>query len=157
MSWVRAIITFFVVIAAVNGLLVYLAISSDRGRIEENSYQLGLKYQKVIDAEQRARESHWKSEFQFRTPADGSHTDAVLIVSDEDGNRVEGRTFTISAKFASGPQAPISGTLRESNPGEYSASFPALSPGMWLTEIATHVDGEVLLWKRREVISGERR
>jgi len=53
--WPYAIILFFIVIACVNGVLVYFATTSSRGLIESNPYEKGNNFQETVDAQEAAR------------------------------------------------------------------------------------------------------
>ena len=55
-------VLFFLVIAAVDGVMVTLAVRTQTGIVTEHPYEKGLAYNRVIDAEQKQEALGWKSE-----------------------------------------------------------------------------------------------
>lgn len=71
--WPYAIICFFIVIAAINFTVLYLASTSNPGLIESNPYEEGTRFQEQVDALDRATLSGIELSYSVDRDHDFSH------------------------------------------------------------------------------------
>lgn len=152
MRWVVGIISFFVVVATVNGFVAYFAINGRSELIETQPYEKGLVYQSTIDELQRAHDAGLTLVFAARQAEDPKTRDLELQVLDQSGTRLEDATLHVDARFLPASKYDFTSTLTELEPGLYHGNFLAEQAGIWLFNIAATKDGSVYRWKQKEVI-----
>ena len=120
-TWPVGILLFFAAIIAVNMTLLTLATSSSsRSRlIEDQPYERGLEFQKVVDARERFKALGWALAVSVR---DG-RLEARL--TDRDGVGVPGANVILKAIHPAKPEGDRHLELLEaaSNPGLYTTEF----------------------------------
>lgn len=57
--WPVGIVVFFLIIAVMNGTLLYVALSTSTDYIEESPYEKSLTFQEVVEERQAAAEGKW--------------------------------------------------------------------------------------------------
>lgn len=62
-------VLFFVVIGAVNAVMVTLAVRTHTGTVTDHPYEKGLAYNKVVDAANAQEKLGWKSDIRFEHPS----------------------------------------------------------------------------------------
>jgi nitrogen fixation protein FixH len=133
---------FFLVVFAVNGVLVWAALSSWTGLETPDSYERGLVYNRAIEAEKEQVALGWRAGFGFNqtgvrqgmlelrlqgrdaAPLRGARVDAEIVRPTK-----EGYDFDVA--------------LKEQAPGLYRAEIQAPLPGQWEARIAARAGGEV--------------
>jgi nitrogen fixation protein FixH len=120
-------LAFFGVVLAVNGAMIYSAISTHTGLVAIEPYRKGLRYNDRIAAGERQDRLGWTVALDVRL--DGT---VLLRLSETDGQPV--RNLKISAVLGrpSTNQHDISLTLVEKEAGAYAAVIPPLAEGSWL-------------------------
>jgi len=131
-------LAFFGVIFAVNGALVYFALSSWPGLVVGHAYKSGLDYNQTLAAAERQRNLGWRSQINLG-----------------DDQRLSVRIYDKSATLISG-LSPTARLLRPTHVGEdrnlifsetengvYSTAVAGLAPGPWRVELKVS-DGDVL-------------
>jgi nitrogen fixation protein FixH len=120
-------LAFFGIIFAVNGSMIYNAVTTNAGLVANEPYRKGLYYNERIAADERQAQLHW--------------SDGVALV----------RSGSLEITFAAGDGAPVSGltvkavvgrpatnredkqvTLKETTPGTYVGDVGPLEAGAWL-------------------------
>lgn len=123
-------VLFFVVIAAVNAVMVTLAVRTHTGTVTEHPYEKGLAYNQVVAAADAQERLGWKGAVTYRA--------GVLIFTLRDGH---GRTlsprdavahFTRPAHAGSDFTLPLSG---ERTP----VAFP--EQGLWEVRVDATIEG----------------
>lgn len=125
------IIGFFVIVFAVNGVFVFLALSSNTGIVAVEPYRKGLKYNERIAAGERQLKLGWNSEISIAA-SDGS---LVAIITDRDGNAVTGLIATAKVGRAVTDRQDIDATLTEKIPGRYEAKLPLREAGGYVANL----------------------
>jgi nitrogen fixation protein FixH len=125
------IIGFFVVVFAVNGVFLFLALSTNTGIVAVEPYRKGLKYNERIAAEERQLKLGWKSEISI----DASGGSLVAVISDRDGNGVSGLVANVKVGRAATDREDIGATLTETTPGRYEAKHLFHEPGGYIANL----------------------
>jgi nitrogen fixation protein FixH len=75
-----AFVGFFVVLVAVDGIMVRLALDSWPGVESDNAYEEGLAYNKTLDEARRQQAMGWRYGFAFRQTSEkrGGHLEVTL-------------------------------------------------------------------------------
>ena len=124
---------FFSAMLAVNGIFIYLAVSTFNG-LESDAYQKGLHYNDRIDAAGRQAALGWSHKLSLRP--DGN---LLISVQDRQGAPVSGLSITgeISRPVADRFTSRLA--FRERVAGTYLAPVASLQPGTWIVSLrATH-------------------
>jgi nitrogen fixation protein FixH len=133
---------FFGVIFAVNFLLAYDAISTFRGEVVDNPYEVGLHYDSDIAAAAAQAERHWQVEV---TLADGVRA----TFHDSEGQPIGG--LTVSGLFAAPADMrrdrPFA--LREAGPGVYLGDAPPA--GVWDLRLKAAREGQTLFQSNNRI------
>ena len=117
-------VAFFLFIAAVNAVMVTLAIRTHSGLVTDHPYEKGLAYNQTIKAEEEQTQLGWK--------ADISLMENILKVALKDS---EGKAFIpdkITAKFTRPTQSGVDFEV-ELNGGAATINFP--EQGLWNVRI----------------------
>lgn len=137
--WPFAIVVFFLVIAAVNGIMLTLAIRGYGGLLNENPYEAGVGYQGEIDALRAFKEAG--------LGADIETSPLRVTLRTGDGKPLKAAQIRFVALRPNDAAQDLDVELRESTPGVY-VSDEALKPGIWLTRIS-------IIWRgKRYQING---
>lgn len=126
-------VAFFGVIAAVNGVFMYLALSTWPGLTTEDAYKKGIAYNKTLDEAAAQKQLGWRSAVVF----DASGKLSVTLHG-KDGAPLSGVTVEASLFRPLGDETVQKLTLEEAAPGIYAARFQAPQPGRWKADIAAH-------------------
>lgn len=118
-------VAFFVAIAVLDGIFVYLAVSTQSGVVTDQAYEKGLAFNQTLSAAQSARdlgitpvfkiqgqELTWKLTDRHGGPATGAAVTARLVRPVQEGYD---QTYTLS----------------EVEPGLYQARIAPPLPGAW--------------------------
>jgi len=137
-------VAFFVVLFSFDGIFVYLAVSSHRGVVEDNSYQRGLNYNDTVAASEAQAALGWHSDLVFT--ADDT---LELQMADADGNPL--RAARVTARFFRPTQAgsDFTITLDEAAGGLYTSEPINTVPGQWEVRV-------FVLWKQHHYQLSER-
>lgn len=123
-------VAFFALVAAADGLLVYLSLSSWTGLTAKNYYKRGLEYNQVLRAAERQSNLGWRSDVAFVPEAKLSGRVTVRMV-DAAGRPIDGLRFvgTVARPTHEGFDRPI--TLVSVGGGTYEANLTVPLPGLW--------------------------
>lgn len=133
------LIGFFGAMLAVNGIFIYLAMSTFNG-LESDAYQKGLRYNDRIDAAGRQAALGWSHKLTLEP--DGT---VLLSIKDAQGAPVSG--LSIAGEITRPVADRFTSTLafRETGAGAYLAPA-SFEPGNWIVSLQT---------TRAELHSGE--
>jgi nitrogen fixation protein FixH len=140
-------VTFFLVIAAVNGYMMFAAISTmpglDAGR---NGYDVSQRYNGEIQAAEAQAARGWRVDAQLAVNASG--TLAVVVFTDKAGAAITGLTVDVQILHPTSRQLDRSASLQAMAPGTYSAQVGDLGRGAWDVVITASRDGTRLYQSR---------
>jgi nitrogen fixation protein FixH len=135
-------VAFFLVVFAVNGVMVWFALASWTGLETTNPYERGLAYNRALEAAREQAALGWQADFHFAqsgqrhgtlefrlqerdgAPLAAARVDALLVRPTE-----EGHDFAVD--------------LTEREPGRYGAEVELPLPGQWEVRLAARARGEV--------------
>lgn len=143
-----AMIAFFGVIFAVNGVFLYSALSTYTGIVADEPYRKGLTYNERIAAESRQNELHWYLDLEIPT-GDGLLRAGML---DAERQPVTGLVMSGRLSRPSTDDHDQALAFEEVTPGNYVARVSALAEGTWKVDLTAAVmkpDGEQVVWRHR--------
>jgi nitrogen fixation protein FixH len=91
------LVGFFVLVFAVNGVMVHAAISTFGGVDTQSSYQAGLVFEREVARAEAQQELHWRVEGKLKRAADG---EAVLDISVRDAQGAPVTGLSADARLA---------------------------------------------------------
>jgi nitrogen fixation protein FixH len=123
------LIGFFGAMLAVNGIFIYLAVSTFNG-LESDAYQKGLHYNDRIDAAGRQAALGWSHKLTLEP-------DGTVLVSVKDGLGAPVSGLSIAGEITRPVADRFTSTLafRENVAGTYLASAASLQPGNWIVSL----------------------
>jgi nitrogen fixation protein FixH len=131
-------LAFFGTVFAVNGALIYEAVSTHTGLVANEPYRKGLAYNTRIDADERQARLGWTETLDV-TP-DG-HVTFVLVRTD--GSAVRGlRIEGVLGRPATNRQ-DVRLALVEIEPGRYEARVERITEGSWLIALEAREQARV--------------
>jgi len=142
------LVAFFGVVASVNGVMIYFALSTFRGEAESHAYERGLAYNHDIEAARAQSQRDWRVEAKVTHSAQG---EAGLRVAarDPEGKPVTG--VALQAVFASpaDKKQDVSLPLAETTPGHFEGDAKIADGWRDLVLTATRDGREVFRSKSR--------
>lgn len=140
------IIGSLLVVMAVNGLLIYLALDTFPGSAGEDGFDMSNGYGRVIDGAARQAQLGWHIE----AGADsGGH--ATLRLLDRDGQVLAHPSVKVVAARPLGPPETATLSLRESTDGRLVAA-ERLASGQWDLAVEVSQDQQTLSATERLVV-----
>lgn len=133
-------VAFFVFLAAVNAVMVTLAVSTHTGLVTKNPYEKGLNYNRVVAARERQAALGWQGEL--------TYADGVLrfALRDRRGQPITPEKAT--ARFFRPTQEGMDFTVDLQGP-ETLVTLPA--KGLWEVRVEATARGETFHRSRRIV------
>jgi len=125
-----AVVLFFSTVFVVNGLMLYMALSTHSGLVAQEPYRKGLHYNERIAADERQRELGWKETIGL---AASGTIDVVLV--DATGKPVTGLALTSVVGRPSEGRHDRQVQLNEREPGRYVGEAGVLDAGAWLLAV----------------------
>lgn len=144
-----AVIAFFAVIFAANGVFLYTAISTHTGVVSNEPYRKGLHYNDRIEADRQQQQLGWKEDIAIAP--DGRKITVALL--DKAGNPISG--LSLEGRLGRPATEAMDRTLdlKETAPGSYTAEFAALEPGAWLLDVVARrltSTADEVVWRVRK-------
>lgn len=128
------LVTFFVVIFAANGALIYLALDSWPGLDNTNAYREGLLYDQEIEAAREQDARGWKVDATV-----GRSDDGVVVmrldVHDRDGRAVNGLDVKVAFKRPTDTLDDKTMVMKDNGLGAYGGQLEGLVTGAWTLDI----------------------
>ncbi|MGB5093200.1 MAG: FixH family protein [Parvibaculum sp.] len=130
---------FFGIIFAVNGTLIYQAISGFDGLEQEDAYRKGRAYNYVLDEMKAQKALGWTTSIKTTPLASGTTPHATtLAVTFKDASGAPVSNLTVHGTFwrpvMQGSDARL--PLKETTPGTYEGAFDLAFGGNWEVRIA---------------------
>ncbi len=128
----------FVVVIAVNGIMIWFAVSSFSGLYTDRARETGLHYNAVI-AEQKARDAlGWKVDAHWR--ADVSRIE--LSVAGPDGQPLHGAHATVELVRPAEKRPPLPVAMGVVGSGQFAGYVELPERGNWDLDITIDRDGK---------------
>ena len=122
-----AMVGFFGIILAVNGVMIYSAVSTHTGLVAIEPYRKGLHYNDRIVADERQNRLGWTASLDVR-----SNGTVLLRLLEADGRPVRSLKVLASLGRPATSRHDIKLSLVETQAGTYEAASPPLTTGSWL-------------------------
>ncbi len=141
----------FLLVVAVNGVMIWLAASTWPGLVTERPYDRGLGYNRNLEAAAAMAALGWNTRLAARTSAEGER-ELLLEVRDRQGVplsglRVEGR---LERPLEPGTEREL--RLEAVGAGLYRAALGALPAGQWQARLKLVRGDELLVVSERLVL-----
>lgn len=135
-----AIVAFFGVVAAVNLVMIWLAISTWPGLETDRAYEEGLAYNRTLEAKARQDALGWQGEITGKMTR-GFEAELTLRVNDADGAPLTGAVAVVRLLRPTSEGHDLIADLHELGAGSYRAAVTLPLAGIWDAEV-TVVRGE---------------
>lgn len=140
------IVLFFGAIFAVNGAMVYFAISTFPGLEVASSYRAGQEYEAEVAAGKAQTDRRWRVGGSVVPEGPGARVAFDFV--DSVGAAIEGLTVAVHLVHAVDPTHDHVATLSEVSPGHYQTDLADVPDGHWSLEIEA-LRGDDRLFKSR--------
>lgn len=143
------LIAFFALVATVNGVFIYFAITSWPGLSNRDAYKDGLNYNAQLDEARRQQALGWTS----RLGIDSSGG-VVANIGHADRTPVSGLRVQISITRPVGDERRVDTDLAQALDGSYRGAISALDAGQWRVQLTARRGGQTVyrmnhdLWVR---------
>jgi nitrogen fixation protein FixH len=152
-AWIPwAFVAFMGVVVAVNGVMVYLALSTFTGTTVDRAYERGRLYNAVLAEAERQAAFGWRFEVRW-TPAGEPHAGRLVVAAaDRHGAPLEGLVIEGTVTRPLGRPEPIPLALSQTGSGRYGASFTLGGAGQWEVRLAARRGSEGPVEFRERII-----
>ncbi|MBF0098424.1 MAG: FixH family protein [Magnetococcales bacterium] len=129
--WLMAIVLFFLVVFAVNALMIRLSLQSWTGEVTDGAYRKGLAYNQTLEAQQQQDALGWQITLEHTPLQVGRSAMLQLQLRDSRGHALPGATIQGVFYRPSSKAADLPLRWAEKVPGQYVASLSPTLPGHW--------------------------
>lgn len=148
--WPLSIVAFFIVLALINVVVVYLALHSKSEYLETSPYEKGLAFDRVIEQRLAAKKSGFEPRYEFGAIETDGLREIRLVLG-------HARKFSKDAIFHLDALRMSDSTLDHSvelhRHGEvYLARAKIATQGLWLFRLTISDGQETLLFESREIV-----
>lgn len=119
----------FLVVIAVNGVMIWYALSSWTGLAANQAYDQGLTYNRNLAAAARQAQLGWRPTLTVRS--DGDAAEVELALTDADMRPVADAAVVVDFERPTFEGADFAVELSAFAPGRYRARFAQPQPGIW--------------------------
>ncbi len=123
---------FFGVVFLVNGVMLYLAISSFNGMAIDGAYQRGLAYNDTLDRIEAQRQLGWQVGFDQAALTDGI---VRVTFKDKAGRPISGADCVLEVRRPTHAWDDQTLVMREVAPGVYEATPDLPQEGDWVFQV----------------------
>ncbi|MBF0427998.1 MAG: FixH family protein [Magnetococcales bacterium] len=129
--WPTSIILFFVAVFVVNGVFIYLGLSTWPGLVTEGAYTKGLAFNQVLKAQQAQDALGWQGTLDASHLSAGQEGRLIFSIRDQQGQPLpEARIQGILVRpVQQGVDQTF--TMTQKQPGVYESSLLRPLPGHW--------------------------
>ena len=120
-------LAFFGAVIAVNGVLIYEALSTHAGPVGNEPYRAGLAYNERIGAAERQAQLGWSERLEF-----GRDGHAVFALAQRGGRPVQGLWVEGVLGRPASNRHDVKLAFIETAPGQYEAQTADVAAGTWL-------------------------
>jgi len=143
-----AFVGAFAVVAAANGIFVWLALDSFPGLETEGAYEKGLGYASTLAAARKQQELGWQASISHETAvstAGGLDLTLSVALSDRAGAPLAGLAVRALFWRPTAEGLDVAADLRELAPGRYVAALTLPLSGQW--DVRLIADGSGTSWQ----------
>lgn len=131
-------IAFFGVIAAVNAVFMYFALSTWPGLTTEDAYKKGIAYNRTLDDAARQKQLGWQSAVIFDLSGN-----LAVSMTDKTGAPLTSAKVDVTLSRPLGSEVAQNVSLQETAPGRYAGKVEIPAQGRWQAAITAHRDNAV--------------
>lgn len=142
---------FFAIIAAVNAMMITLAVSTFGGVETESSYKAGRLFAREVAAAREQNARNWQVTASVRPESDGRQR-VELAARDADGRPIGRLAGSIRLSHPADRRADRTGFIEETGAGHYVSRLDA-PPGQWHLVIELLKDGERIFYSKSRVVT----
>lgn len=128
------LVCFFATVFAVDGFMVYRAVSTFGGVETPDAYRKGVAYNESIAREEAQAQRGWSDQIKVV----GSPQRLQVLLRDKDGAAVAGKRLTAVVGRPATDRYDVTLPLHEVGPGDYEAALPGVGDGTWLVDISAY-------------------
>ena len=139
----------FLVVSAVNGVMIWYALSSWTGLAANEAYDQGLTYNRNLAAAARQARLGWSPKLSVRTDGDGAEIE--LAVTDAERRPVTDAAVVVDFERPTFEGADFAVALSAFAPGRYRARLASPQSGVWNLH-ATIRRGEALFVHEQRIV-----
>ena len=143
------LLIFFGVIFAVNGAMIYAALSTLTGTDTDSAYQAGLQYEQEVAQAEAQDGRHWQVDAKLTASAAGEQVD--LSARDAVGQPLGGMDAFVTFERPTDRRLDRSVTLVEDGAGRFHGSA-ALASGQWDIVIELTRNGAQMFRSKNRVV-----
>ena len=146
-KFLAILVSAFVVVSGVNGLMIWYALSSWSSLVSDSAYQDGLGFDSVL-AESRAEAAlGWKADIQYHP------TGRISVrLADASGKPLAGMALSLVLLRPTQEGVDRSSPLAEVAPGMYEAAIRPPLPGQWDVRVTVKSNGRIRFHAGQRVI-----
>lgn len=144
-----AMVAFFGVVFAVNGVFLYSALSTHTGVVANEPYRKGLAYNDRIEADIKQHALGWQGDVAVPEKAG----DVSVKLSDREGRPLTGLALNGRISRPSTSDLDRALTFKDAGNGIYVAAVEALQEGSWVIDLQAaemKSSGEDVVWRMRK-------
>jgi nitrogen fixation protein FixH len=124
-------VAFFIMVASIDAVLVWLAVSTFGGLDTPDAYRKGLAYNANVAAQSTQDQLGWRDTVRFNQ--DGASLEATI--TDRDGKGIENLAVTVSLARPTVNWSDKRLSLQPLGGGRYIAPVADMAPGNWIAAI----------------------
>ena len=144
------LVSAFVVVCAVNSLMIWFALSSWSGLVSDSAYQEGLGFDRVL-AESRAEAAlGWSATIAY----DPEGRIAVQL-ADASDKPLAGMTLSLVLLRPTREGFDRASTLAEVAPGRYESAVRPPLPGQWDVRVTVKSAGKIRFHAEQRIVVGQ--
>lgn len=129
---------FFAVCVAVDGFMIYRALSTFGGVDNVNAYRDGIAYNSRIAQEERQSETGWRDSVEVLA----EQKRIRVTIADRDGRAASNLNVRAIFSRPATNRFDVALPVRETAPGVFEADVASLEPGSWIVGIRAFHRGE---------------
>jgi nitrogen fixation protein FixH len=143
------LLTFFGVVSAVNGVMIYEALSTMRGVDTESAYQAGRMFEQDVAMLKAQDARHWQIDAKLTPALNGTRLE--LAARDQAGHVLTGMAASANFERPTDRGLDRKVALTEDLPGQYHGTTE-LIPGQWDLVIEVSRQGQQLFRSKNRVV-----
>lgn len=147
-------VLFFAVIFLVDGVIVYLAVTTNPGVVEDHPYEKGLKYNQTIEAFDRQVKLGWKGDVDVKKIANTPKSWMLEVVMvNAEGEALEGASVVAIWSRPVGVEENVRVVCEEKAAGVYQAELVPTHLGQWDVNVMVQKGADKFLLNKRIVLN----
>lgn len=131
-------IAFFGVIAAVNAVFMYYALSTWPGLTTEDAYKKGIAYNSTLEEAAHQKQLGWQSAVIFDQTGN-----LAVSMTDKTGAPLSNAKVDVTLSRPLGSEVALNVTLEETALGQYAGQVETPAHGRWKADVTAHRDNAV--------------